>query len=93
MSKIRHDIIEQDGGWAYRVDGVFSETFPTHDMARWAAERTAAEQIVPEKRRASPTKTRTAIGTTKCRRAIIDSTSTSRADERCGSPTEIGASE
>jgi hypothetical protein len=47
MSKIRYDIVEHDGGWAYRVDGVFSETFPAHDMARRAAERTAAEQMVP----------------------------------------------
>ncbi len=47
MSKIRYDIVEHDGGWAYRVDGVFSEAFPTHDMARRAAERAAAEQMVP----------------------------------------------
>lgn len=33
--------------WAYRVDGVFSETFPSHDMARRAAERVAKEQVVP----------------------------------------------
>jgi hypothetical protein len=47
MSKISYDIVEHDGGWAYRVDGVFSETFPTHDMARKAAERAAAEQKLP----------------------------------------------
>jgi hypothetical protein len=29
------------------VDGVFSETFPSHDMARRAAERAAKEQVVP----------------------------------------------
>jgi len=29
------------------VDGVFSETFPSHDMARRAAERAAREQVVP----------------------------------------------
>jgi hypothetical protein len=29
------------------VDGVFSETFPSHDMARRAAERAAREQGVP----------------------------------------------
>src|ERR1019366_4064253 len=33
--------------WAYRVDGVFSEIFPSHDMARRAAERVAKEQVVP----------------------------------------------
>jgi Uncharacterized protein conserved in bacteria (DUF2188) len=47
MSKIIYEIVEHDGGWAYRVDGVFSETFPSHDMARRAAERAAREQVVP----------------------------------------------
>jgi hypothetical protein len=47
MTKITYEIVEHDGGWAYRVDGVFSETFPTHDMARRAAKRAASEQVVP----------------------------------------------
>ena len=47
MTKITYEIVEHDGGWAYRVDGVFSEPFPSHDMARAAAERAAREQIVP----------------------------------------------
>src|SRR5438132_14236608 len=47
MTKITYEIVEHDGGWAYRVDGVFSETFPSHDMARRAAERAAKEQTVP----------------------------------------------
>jgi hypothetical protein len=46
MSKITYEIIEHDGGWAYKVDGTFSETFPSHDLARSAAERAAQEQIV-----------------------------------------------
>ena len=29
MSKVTYHIVEHDGGWAYRVDGVFSEPFPT----------------------------------------------------------------
>jgi len=28
MSKITYEIVEHDGGWAYRVDGVYSEPFP-----------------------------------------------------------------
>ena len=28
MSHIIYEIVEHDGGWAYRVDGVVSETFP-----------------------------------------------------------------
>jgi len=47
MAKIIYEVVEHDGGWAYKVDGVFSETFPSHDMARKAAERAAHEQLVP----------------------------------------------
>jgi hypothetical protein len=47
MTKVTYEIVEHDGGWAYRVDGVFSETFPSHDAARTAAERAAREQILP----------------------------------------------
>jgi hypothetical protein len=47
MTKITYEIVEHDGGWAYRVDGVFSETFLSHDLARKAAERAAREQAVP----------------------------------------------
>jgi len=47
MTKVTYEIVEHDGGWAYRVDGVFSEPFPSHDMARQAAERAASEQITP----------------------------------------------
>jgi len=47
MTKITYEIVEHDGGWAYRANGVYSETFATHDLARKAAERAAQEQIVP----------------------------------------------
>jgi hypothetical protein len=47
MTKITYEIVEHDGGWAYQFDGVFSETFPSHDLARGAAERSAKEQVVP----------------------------------------------
>ena len=46
MTRIIYEIVQHDGGWAYRVDGVFSETFPSHDAARRAANRAAAEQRV-----------------------------------------------
>jgi hypothetical protein len=46
MSKVVYHIVEHDGGWAYRVDGVYSETFPSHDAAKRAAERAAGEQRV-----------------------------------------------
>ena len=47
MAHVIYEIVEQDGGWAYRVDGVVSETFPSDDAARSAAERAAGEQGVP----------------------------------------------
>ena len=47
MTKVIYEIVKHDGGWAYRVDGVFSETFPSHDRARHAAERAAKEQVAP----------------------------------------------
>ena len=46
-SKITYEVVEHDGGWAYRVDGVYSETFPTHALAHQAAERAANEQRMP----------------------------------------------
>jgi Uncharacterized protein conserved in bacteria (DUF2188) len=47
MTKITYEIVEHDGGWAYRVGDVYSETFPSHDLARKAAERAAREQRAP----------------------------------------------
>jgi hypothetical protein len=46
MTKVTYEIVEHDGGWAYRVGDVDSETFPSHDLARKAAERAAREQSV-----------------------------------------------
>ena len=47
MAKVTYEIVKHDGGWAYRVDETYSETFPSHDSARKAAERAAQEQAVP----------------------------------------------
>ena len=47
MSKVVYKIVQHDGGWAYQVSDVFSETFPTHDAALKAARLAAAEQRVP----------------------------------------------
>jgi Uncharacterized protein conserved in bacteria (DUF2188) len=46
MGKLTYEIVQHDGGWAYRVDGVYSETFPSHDKARRAAEAAAREQSI-----------------------------------------------
>jgi hypothetical protein len=47
MTVVTYEIVEHDGGWAYRVGGVYSETFRSHDAARAAARRAAGEQRVP----------------------------------------------
>lgn len=44
MAKVVYKIVEHDGGWAYQVDHVYSETYVSHDVARRAAERAATEQ-------------------------------------------------
>jgi hypothetical protein len=44
---VTYEIVEHDGGWAYRVDGTYSETFPSHDAAARAAHRAAREQERP----------------------------------------------
>jgi hypothetical protein len=47
MSEVTYEIVKHDGGWAYRVRGVFSETFADHTAALKAALAAAAEQRVP----------------------------------------------
>jgi len=47
MTRIVYRIVQHDGGWAYKVDGVFSEPFPTHEQALAAARAAAREQRVP----------------------------------------------
>ena len=47
MTHITYKIVEHDGGWAYKVDGVFSEPFATHEDALTAARIAAAEQRQP----------------------------------------------
>jgi hypothetical protein len=46
MSHLTYEIVQHDGGWAYRVNGVYSETFPSHDAAKRAARRAAGEQRI-----------------------------------------------
>ncbi len=47
MTKVTYQIVQHDGGWAYKVDETFSEPFASHDLARQAAERAAQEQVAP----------------------------------------------
>lgn len=47
MSKVVYEVVEHDGGWAYKFNNVYSETYPTHAAAHAAAATAAAEQRVP----------------------------------------------
>jgi hypothetical protein len=47
MSQVIYKVVEHDGGWAYKVGDVFSETFPTRELAHAAAAQAALEQRTP----------------------------------------------
>jgi Uncharacterized protein conserved in bacteria (DUF2188) len=47
MSHVTYKIVQHDDGWAYSVNGVFSEALPSHAEALAAAKRAAAEQRAP----------------------------------------------
>lgn len=44
MTKITYEVVPHDGGWAYRMNGAYSETFFSHDEAVEAARIVASEQ-------------------------------------------------
>ena len=46
MVHVTYKIVRHEGGWAYTVQGTFSECFPTHRAALEAARRAAGEQRV-----------------------------------------------
>jgi hypothetical protein len=46
MTHVTYNIVEHDGGWAYKLGDVFSETVRTRDAAVRAAHRVAAEQQI-----------------------------------------------
>jgi hypothetical protein len=47
MTHVTYRIVQHDAGWAYTVDGVFSESFASHEAALAAAKRAALEQRTP----------------------------------------------
>ena len=47
MPDVTYEIVQHDGGWAYKVNGVFSETFSTHAEALAAARAASEEQEIP----------------------------------------------
>lgn len=46
MTRVTYEIVEHDGGWAYKAGDVFSEPFPSRDAAVDAARMAASEQQV-----------------------------------------------
>jgi hypothetical protein len=52
MATVHYKIVQHDGGWAYKLDDVFSEAFRTHEAALHAARRVAREQERPGETRA-----------------------------------------
>lgn len=46
MVTVKYEIVEHDGGWAYKVGNALSETFPTHEAALKAASDAAARQTL-----------------------------------------------
>jgi hypothetical protein len=47
MPHVTYQIVEHDGGWAYKVGDGFSESFTSKELARAAALKAAREQQTP----------------------------------------------
>lgn len=47
MGKIHYKVVPHDGGWAYKLGDVFSESFTSRAAALAAAKRVAREQHIP----------------------------------------------
>ena len=50
MTQITYEIVEHDGGWAYKVGETVSETFPSHAAAAEQETPGETEDIVYEDR-------------------------------------------
>ena len=46
MVTVKYEVVQHDGGWAYKVGDALSETFPSHQAAHKAATRAAARQTL-----------------------------------------------
>ncbi|WP_348983114.1 hypothetical protein [Devosia sp. 1566] len=44
MAEVKYEVVEHDGGFAYKVGDVFSEAYPTHELALDAAVAAADRQ-------------------------------------------------
>ena len=41
MAEVIYQVVEHDGGWAYKAEGSFYETFPTREAAKQLVESVA----------------------------------------------------
>jgi Uncharacterized protein conserved in bacteria (DUF2188) len=64
MSHVTYKIVPHEDGWAYTVDGSYSETFRSHDQALAAARRASSGS--PATPTASSTRTPPASCTRRC---------------------------
>ncbi|MCM2291250.1 DUF2188 domain-containing protein [Allorhizobium sp. BGMRC 0089] len=48
MTKVTYEIVPHDEGWAYRLNGAYSERFDSHDEALEAARIVMREMALPE---------------------------------------------
>ena len=46
MTHITYEVVEHNGGWAYKLDDVFSETFDTYAEAFEAAKQAAERHML-----------------------------------------------
>ena len=69
MSNVTYEIVEHDGGWAYKVDGVFSEPFPTTPPRSRPPSAPPPNNGSPATPRKSSSRTKRANGTPKPRAA------------------------
>ena len=85
MTKITYHIVEHDGGWAYQVNGVFSETFPSMMQPRRRRSAPPRSSTCRETPELSPGKIKVANGTKNWRAATIGPRPKSRAEILAGS--------
>jgi hypothetical protein len=69
MTDVTYEIVQHDGGWAYKVNGVFSESFPTHadTLAAGACEQSGVAVDAMYSRYENEPQGHTALGRTQTR--------------------------
>src|SRR4029077_18417722 len=81
MAHITYKVVRHEDGWAYTVNGAFSESFPSHAEALEAARRGGGgggRGASRDRPKASSTRTRAANGTANSRAATTGPRPTSR---------------